>query len=334
MPADSRQVPPQDMAVRRVIALIALALLIPAVYASGDPETAQEWLERMRRAARTLNYEGTFVYRQGEQLEAMRIVHRSDARGEKERLVSLNGVPREVLRDKERVTCILPDNHSVVVDKIPRKGILPPAFRSAGARLQGNYAFSLGGEDRVAGRATRIVDIRPKDEYRYGSRLWLDKATGLLLKSELLDGQGASLEQFLYTSIRLPESIPDEMLEPGTSGEGYTRVTRGGDDGDEPEASTDWVVEWLPTGFRMSERSTDPMPNRPEPVEHMLFSDGLASFSVYLERMGKDAEPFSGHSQIGAVNAFGTMLGDYQATVVGEVPRLTVDRVGRAIRRK
>ncbi len=316
------------------MALVALTLFAAGVHAGGDAGSPHEWLQRMRHAARALNYEGTFVYRQGQSLEAMRIVHRSDAQGEKERLVSLNGVPREVLRDKERVTCILPDDHAVVVDRLPHQSILPPVLSNTDTRLSVHYEMSLGGEDRVAGRSTRILEIRPKDQYRYGTRLWLDQDTGLVLKSELLDDQGAPLEQFLYTSITLPETIPDSKLEPATSGEGYTWLTRGSDGSGASGPSPDWEVQWLPAGFTLSERGMDPMPNSPRPVEHMLFSDGLASFSVYLERMEKDSERFAGHSRIGATNAFGTMVGDYQATVVGEVPRVTVDRVGRAIRRK
>jgi sigma-E factor negative regulatory protein RseB len=311
----------------------ALAVGIAQADEGGSDDPFQ-WLKRMGEAARTLNYQGTFVYRQGSLLDTLRFIHRVDAEGEKERMISLNGVAREVIRDAKEVTCILPDHHSVVVERIGRNGLLPKDFRAAEAGLDAHYRFTLGGEDRVAGRMARGVNIQPKDAYRYGYRLWLDDDTALLLKSEVLGSNGATLEQILYTSIDIGADIPDDLLEPSATGEGYTWHTSGQDGGVSDTGEAVWETPWLPAGFSLRHRDHNPLPNQSARVQHMLFSDGLASFSLYIERLEGDKEPFRGDSRVGAMNAFGTVVDDYQITVVGEVPQDTVERVGRAVRRR
>ncbi|HSS66086.1 MAG TPA: sigma-E factor regulatory protein RseB domain-containing protein, partial [Gammaproteobacteria bacterium] len=188
---------------------------------------AGEWLEKMARAAQSLNYDGTFVYRNGDRMESMRIIHLATPAGERERMFSLTGAAREVLRDSEKVTCILPDNQSVVVKKSRPRSVTLRVFdpREGFAR---HYDLSSQPGERVAGRKTALIKVTPKDEYRYGYRLWLDRVTGLLLKSELVGDSGRALEQIVYTDIKLPATIPEELLEPAISGEGYTWYTDNG----------------------------------------------------------------------------------------------------------
>ncbi len=314
--------------------LLLLALALPA-HGGDNGETARRWLEKMARAAKELNYDATFVYRHGEQLETMRIIHRAGRDGERERLVSLNGAAREVLRDASQVTCILPDRRSVVVERSHGNGILPSMLRRPSRGFAGHYTLALAGGERVAGRETRIISIKPADEFRYGYRLWLDRDTGLLLKSELRDREGTSLEQILFTSLELPEEIPDSLLEPGISGDGFTwhgreSKTTGQVAG---KSAPIWQARWLPEGFALTSHGAGPMPSGRMPVEHMLFTDGLASFSIYIEPVGPDRERFTGFSRMGAINAFGAVLDKHQITVVGEVPGITVASVGKSVRR-
>ncbi len=313
-----------------LVSTLVVSLACPAL-ASDD---ARSWLKRMTDAAKSLNYEGTFVYRQGAHIESMRIIHRAEAEGERERIVSLNGVPREVLRDRTQVTCIMPDDHAVVVDSRRSKGRLVSSFESIDERLESFYRFSVGDVDRVAGRTARIIRIQPRDEYRYGYSIWLDEETALLLKSELLDGEGNVLEQIMYTSVNLPEIIPDTMLEPEITGEGFTWYRSAGGEADARQLSSDWLVGGLPVGFVLKSSYQEPLPKSDVPVRHMVYSDGLASFSVYVERLTTDKEPFAGLSQMGAMNAFGKLVGDNQITVVGEVPKKTVEQVGQAVERR
>jgi sigma-E factor negative regulatory protein RseB len=305
------------------------------VLAAADTEqSARDWLEKMANAVQSLNYDGTFVYRTGDRIESMRIIHRAGPDDERERMVSLTGAPREVLRDSEKVVCILPDSQSVVVAKSrPRRVALRTFDPEEG--FAAYYRLSSRSGERVAGRETMMVTVDAVDEFRYGFRLWLDRVTGLLLKSELIGEANQALEQIMYTGIKLPAQIPDELLEPAISGEGFTwyrddpAITTS-----EPESNDEWSVGWLPAGFEMSDRVYNPPGVSRMPVEHLVYSDGLASLSVFIERLDTAAERLEGRSSMGAMNAYGSVIDSFQVTVVGEVPGVTVERVGKSVNRR
>lgn len=288
----------------------------------------------MVSASHSLNYDGTFVYRSGDRMESMRIIHRAAPGGERERIFSLTGAAREVLRDSDKVTCILSDKQSVVVTKSRPRSVALGIFDLQGTFAR-HYLLSSKPGERVAGRKTALIKVTPKDEYRYGYRLWLDRVTGLLLKSELVGDAGWALEQIVYTDIKMPASIPDELLKPAISGEGYTWYR---DDGSGAFAAADtgdgWTVGWLPNGFEMGDRVIDPVSLSRTPIEHLVYADGLASVSVFIERLSSATDRIEGHSNMGAMNAYGRVLDDYQITVVGEVPSITVERVADSVQRR
>jgi len=292
----------------------------------------------MRAAAAGLNYEGIFVYRRGGQMETIRIIHRVSDTGEQERLTSLNGAAREVLRDGRALTCIRADERAVLVDESGRNGLLGNRLRQWDDRFFDHYRVSLGGAERVAGRKTREVRIDPADEFRYGLRLWLDEQTGLLLKSSLLDVGGEPVEEMIFTSVQLPPTIPENALRPEVAGEGFERRLLADADAAPTEASqsdpSPWVFGWMPPGFAKSVYSRRPLAGSSRPVEHIVFTDGLAAFSVYLEELGPEWQPFEGGRQVAGLSAFGRRVGDHQVTVLGDVPSETVGRVARAIQRR
>lgn len=296
---------------------------------AGTQKEAMARIERMVTAARTLNYDATFVYHHGGMMDQMRIIHRYAEGSERERLVTLSGSTREVLRDDSRVTCIIPDSQSVVVGKSRPQALYGSSVLTASG-YDAHYRLSLAGKTRVAGRTAELIKIEPKDKFRYGYRLWVDEESGLLLRSELVSESGATLESIVYTSLKTPKQIPDELLEPEIDGNGFSWYTS-----TEPESaqnrSSVWRTEWLPPGFTMRDRESAPMPTGRMPVEHLVYGDGLASLSVYIEALDTSAMPLEGGSRMGAMSAYGRMVGKYQVTVVGEVPAATVQAVGRAI---
>ncbi len=316
-----------------------LALCAIAVHAAKAEEDstqrALDWLDRMAKATETRNYDGTFVYRNRDGLQSMRIIHRRDADGERERLISLTGMPREVIRDGRRVTCILPDSRSVVVAKSRAKGVSGrPEFEPREGYAE-HYHLSLAGRERVAGRETQVVVVTPKDEYRYGYRLSIDEATALLLKSELTAPDGTTLEEIFYTTISTPGTIPDDLLEPTISAKDFTwyRSSEGNGADEQRIPSGEWQAKWLPSGFMLSDRANNPVAFAHKPVEHFVYTDGLASVSVYIEHLGSESNGLEGPSNMGAVNAYGRVAGDYQIMAVGEVPAETVERIARRVER-
>ena len=322
--------------------LTALGGLLCAAFtnagvAGESAANPQQHLDRMVRAAQTLNYVGTFVYRNGATIQSMRIIHRFGSEGERERLVAMSGAAREVIRDRERVTCILPDSQSVVVSK-SRPGTFPrPKLFESDAGFGRFYALSVHKGGRIAGRYTELVAVEPNDRFRYGYRLWMDRDTGLLLKSELIGDDAEIVEQLVYTNIDWPAEISDELLEPEISGAGYTWYNddkRDAASASEAVAEPGWYPQWLPDGFQLRDHARDPILASRDPVEHLVFSDGLASVSVFIERLDTTSKPLDGLSSMGAVNAYGIMVDDLQITVVGEVPAATVERIATSITRR
>lgn len=307
-----------------------VCLVFSAAALAGD--AAHDWLMKINQAARTLDYDGVFVYQHESQLEAMRIVHKVENGAARERLVSLNGAPREIIRDQREVTCYWPDKNSVMVeyrkaDSQSFPAILPERIQD----LDDYYEMRLGNMERITGRQAQLVIVKPVDQYRYGYHLWADKETGLLLKADLLDTQGKILEQFMFTHITIGAKIPAAALAPGVTVKGMVWHREEGDLKTVP-AKPAWVAAQLPKGFRLSAHISRQALMRKRPVEHLVYTDGLAAVSVFVEKRGDNSKPFMlGPSRMGAVNALGSRIDDYQVTTVGEVPAETIALIGGSV---
>ena len=308
--------------------MVVLLALTPNLRAASGGDEAKSWLMRVNEASRQLNYDGTFVYRNGEWMETVRIIHQSGPRGSRARMVALTGEAREVIRDENRITCILPESGSVVVSK-KTSGVASFSVFNPSGDFASHYDLALASGERVAGRATRRLLVTPHDEFRYGYHLFVDEDTGLLLRSELVTKTGQPIEQIVFTAISLPTQIADELLEPKLEGTGYTWYTS-----EAPVRESQpshFAVAWLPPGFQMADRQTDPAAAGRMPVEHVVYSDGLATISVFIEHLKGETQALKGLSSMGAVNAYGLMLDGYQVTAVGEVPPLTVEKVAHSV---
>jgi sigma-E factor negative regulatory protein RseB len=314
------------------------ALRLPVLlllFAGGQvfaDDQARQWLDEMSRALQTLNYDGTFVYLHNGKLEAMRVIHQADGDGERERLVSLTGSAREVLRDDKSVTCIMPDNKSVMVGQSRPRQPFPAVPRDLDTLLK-YYRIETIGDDRMAGNMTRVVAIRPRDAYRYGYRFWIDKDSKMLLKSDLTGPDGKPIEQVMFTRIRVGKRIPESELQSPLSGDDYAwyRQTGGNGKTQQTPGRSRWIVHHRPAGFEMKHQQYRRMQPGSSGTEHMVFSDGLATVSVYIEAASGESEAFIGLSRMGAMNAFGAVVEGHQITVVGEVPAATVEMMARSV---
>ncbi|BAV33833.1 sigma factor RpoE negative regulatory protein RseB [Sulfuricaulis limicola] len=316
-------------ALTRYLFFSASLVFSTAVLAS---DAAHDWLMKINQAARMLDYEGVFVYQHETQLEAMRIVHKVENGTARERLVSLNGAPREIIRDQREVTCYWPDKNSVMVeyrkaDNQSFPAILPERLQD----LDNYYSIHLGNVERITGRPAQRVIVKPVDQYRYGYHLWADRETGLLLKADLLDTQGKILEQFMFTQINIGTKIPASALKPGMTGKDMV-WHREEEDRKTVSTMPQWTATQLPRGFRLSAHIARQTLMRKRPVEHLVYTDGLAAVSVFVEKRGEGTKPFMlGPSRMGAVNALGARVDDYQITTVGEVPAETIALIGGSV---
>ena len=322
----------------RAAGTVLLAALGTAAAADVTHGEARVLLERMVHASRTVDYVGTFVYQSGSLMQSMKIVHRADADGSRERLVALSGAAREVVREGRQVTCILPDDQSVVfTTSQPGAASMSTGFGS-GLEIEPGfddvYSLSRGGVERVADLDATIIDVRPRDRYRYGFRFAVDRQSGLLLKSELLDDDRRTLEQIVYTRLELPDSIPDAALEPQIPHEGFIQYGSASalDAAIEPSTrNRQWTVGWLPKGFRLTSATQRPLHSNRAPVEHRVYSDGLVSISIFIEQVPDADERYEGRYSVGAVNAYSRVVDDFQVSVVGEVPGITTAKVAASV---
>lgn len=310
--------------------LIILTVSVGSVFAA---KSAKDWLMRMSEAIRQNNYDGTFVYRHGDQLEAMRIVHRVNKGVSQERLVSLNGTAREIIRNNRDVICYLPDKRSVIAEhrKTNDKNF-PALIPSQLDKLDVIYSFILGARERIAGRNTTSIIIKPRDRYRYGYQLWADNKTGLLLKSNLINNRGKIIEQFMFTNIDIGKPVRDADLRPSFSGKKWVWHRDTGNKEDDAKPGN-WKAQRLPEGFMLTSRITRTMPvrNDNKVTEHLVYSDGLAAVSVFIKKQGASDSSMIGISGMGAINAYGAIVDDHQVTAVGEVPAATVSLIGQSV---
>lgn len=298
---------------------------------TGNPGP-QILLDEMAKASRDLNYDGIFVYRLGSQMETMRIIHKADKEGSYEKLMSLTGSTREVIRDKEEVKCFFPDEKKVVVDK-SRTGKLVSSYLPTPVKsISDYYHFESAGEGRVAGMDAWIVNIRPNDKFRYGYQLWIEKNSRLLLKSELKNQLGVTLEQIMFTQLHIADEINDDLLKPSVSGKDFTWYNNDKNDNIEQNDEGKWQVTFMPNGFTMRDQEKDAMVISKMPVDHFVYSDGLAMVSVYVEKLKYQDNVNKGLSSFGAVNTYSTQVNGYQVTAVGEVPKATVQLMANSVK--
>lgn len=307
-------------------------LLLAAAAAPVNAElTARQWLDAMSGALQSLDYSGTFVYLHDGKLEAMRVTHRRDGTVEKERLTSLTGSPREVIRDNQSVTCIMPDSKSVMVGASRPRQPFPMVPRNLDS-IEKYYRFESVGDDRIAGIMSRVVTITPQDAYRYGYRLWIAKDSKMLLKSDLTGAQGNPIEQMMFTQMNVGTGVTgsDRPVTPDEAAQAWHHQDLRDTAAKEP-GEPRWVVRRLPDGFRLTDYQRNRMGVGDASTEHLVYSDGLATVSVYVETASADDNRLTGLSSMGAMNAYGAVINGHQVVAVGEVPAVTVEMMARSV---
>ncbi len=318
------------------------ALLLLGLTNDSLAETPEAWLERMHEALSVLTYHGEFSYFHGGELSSLQLAHAVVDGVRHERLVHLNGAPREVIRTGDKVTCVLhPGDRLLDLDDSIPAG---PFAQAYGRHLEGlpeGYQVSFGPADRIAGRETVQLHIEPETADRYGYRLWLDRDTALLLRSELLDTSGQPLEIFQFVRIEIGSSMDPALLEPAV-GDDLVKYdlafadTLAGDDNPGGDGRVRWEASWLPAGFVMASADVRRVPSRQEGVENLVFSDGLATFSIFLEPAPLNLSPAHTARHGATVAVMRRVVADtpepWLVTVVGEVPIETAERVAEHVR--
>lgn len=323
-----------------VLLLAFVGCALHAGFASADPQrTPAQWLEMMNRGFLEASYDGIFSYFSGDDLSTLRVVHTVTNGVQRERLVHLNGAPREIIRRGDEVECILqPGDEILALESSIPSGPFARAFSRAFEGVSDHYAMTLHGSDRVANRQAIRLAVMPRDAQRYGFRLWLDQETGLLLRSELVDVKGTKLEIFQFAVLKVGGPISEKDLEPETGVDSYTsHLALESPAPSDTRRKVSWQADWVPDGFTMASWDIRRTPKTSKSVDTLMYSDGLAAFSVFIEDVPENgANELVSRSgatvAVSEVVAGGPKQGHHLVTVVGEIPTTTARRIARSIR--
>ena len=213
----------------------------------------------------------------------LRIIHRVQDGVVSERLASLDGSGREFIRTGANLTCYLPDKRTVLVEQRPPQEPLV-GFPAVNDQTASFYDIREVGRTRFNRRDTHVITVTPKDEFRYGYRLWIDDSTAMPLKTQLCDARGHVIEQIVFAELKLSSRIADAAFKPDVSTAGFQWLRNDAPPQPPPTAAAlAWSAMRLPPGFRMTMRSAQTLPGSPALVDHLVFTDGLASVSVFVE---------------------------------------------------
>lgn len=286
----------------------------------------------MASASRQLNYTGTFVYRHGNMTEASRIAHYVNAAGgEFEKLETLDGPPREVIRTNDQVTCYLPNTKTVLIER--RSGRRFPALLPAQLTdaLTEHYVVRQSGMDRAAGYDCRVVLLTPKDRLRYGHQFCAEASSGLPLRAKTFNENGILLESFAFTELKLGVKFDRDQVQSRYAAQSREwRIGRAAKLPMKESAHTGWVLASELPGFRKLTESKRWIAGRETTVSHLVYSDGLAAVSVFIEPLPK-SRPSRSLSHQGAVNIYIRLVADHMVTALGEAPAETVMRIANSL---
>lgn len=312
----------------KVLSLALSLLLVGASSVHADGSEAEEWIGKMRAAATQESYRGVFMFSRGKMSSSMRVVHRFHQGEEQERLTQLDGEMGEILRRGNEVMCLINGQTLVQLDKQEFENPVSSAFEGF-MPGHAHYFVHKRGYERVVDRSSVKLEISAKDAQRYSYQLWLDQSSGLLLKSQVIGLKGQALESFQFTQLELPADTRDEEFTFDLDNEvvSHRSLPMSEKDVRWPERLA-WEAGFIPPGFMHVEASKTN-------GNVILFSDGLANYTVFVELKGKQELP-EGASVVGATVIYIAPLmyneKQYTVTVVGEIPPMTAMNVAKGVR--
>lgn len=326
-----------------LIVSAALFMFAPGASAGGSEAASaardmRGWLTRIQNAANQRNFQGTFIVSSGGSVSSARIAHYCEGKDQFERIESLDGEPRHVLRHNETVHVRWPANRLALVQRREVPMSFPALLQSGDHRLTDFYEVLPEGSERVAGHEADVLMVKPKDTHRYGYRLWSERSTGLLLRSDVIGERGDVLETSAFSEVTIGvKPQPEAVLAMMRKLDGY-RVLKPALDGTSLEAEG-WILRESAPGFRLVscvKRALDPSEREgaSDEVLQTIFSDGLTHVSVFIEpyRSQRHVKPLA--TALGATQTLMQRHGDWWVTVVGDVPPATLRLFARHLERK
>jgi sigma-E factor negative regulatory protein RseB len=254
----------------------------------------------------------------------------NSGQGEFARMVVLDGAPREVLSQGSEVVIFSPKNEKIMIEKKRGQNMFPALLPGNMDALKFSYQSTMSGVERIGGRDAMVVNLSPKDQMRYGYRFWVDKEFGLLLKVTTVNQRGDALEQIGFSQLTLMEGQSLDWYKPKFDPtKSYVMDLESPAKANTSEI--DWDISQLPSGYRKVDQVKQSVQGKVLPVTQMIFSDGLASISVFIEPMVKGTKAKVGHTTVGATNFYASVNEGHQVMVVGEVPEAAVTQFANSV---
>lgn len=292
--------------------------------------TVSEWLTRMHDASRQRNYIGTFVVTSNTgHMSSARIWHACDGQRQLDRIEALSGAPRSTFRRDDEVLTFLPESRTVRSERRDSLGVFPELLQPNESVIPEFYAARRVGADRVAGFDADIVQVLPKDGLRFGYRIWSEKKSGLVVKMQTLDDGGKVLEQAAFSELQLDAPVRmDKLAQMMAVPDGW-RVEKTEAVKTTP-AAEGWTLKAVVPGFKSMSCYKRPT----EGVLQWIFSDGLASVSLFVESYDRQRHQQEGVFASGATHTLTRRLQDWWITAVGEVPPQTLKAFSQSLERR
>jgi sigma-E factor negative regulatory protein RseB len=308
----------------------AIAFALGLAAAPAFAESGEEWLARMGEALNNASYVGEFVSESADRTERLSITHRVRDGVVSERLVSLAGHGRELVRENDEVVVYLPDQKLAIIERRSGRSDLMGALPQFEGRMASWYKVDwVGRETLDVFGPTAVVAVRPLDGYRFGYRLWIDVDSHMPVRSDLTDGSGRVIERLRFTRLQFDDNIPDSAFEPAVDRRKLRWVRQSPQPDDEAPA---WRAAQVPPGFRLSVSGMQALAGSEVPVSHFVYSDGLATVSVFVQEPAPGRPPVQGTTRSGVASAFTTVVDGHQVTAVGEVPPRTLKFIATGLR--
>ena len=302
-----------------------------ALFSAKAIADASTWLMKMNHASAEVNFSGTFVYVHGGKVESMEVARRITNGMMEERLYSLNGSAREIIRGMDKVWCYIPDENVAVHDyRQSSESGFPKILPDDLSALEQNYTFNMGEIGRIANRVAVQIRVKPKDAFRYGYDMWLDEESGLLLRSDLLDQNGDVVEQYMFIEVTIGGVITDKQLA-AVSKTDELQLFGNSMPSVESSKSTNWHVMDKPNGYKLTKHIRRMSPMEAGEVEHLIFTDGLSTVSIFIKEAKEGQSGMVGLTKMGSVHAFRKTLENHDITVMGEVPADTVEYLAQHV---
>jgi sigma-E factor negative regulatory protein RseB len=317
---------------RRWIPAFALGVACASQAAPGNDPLA--WLQRATQAARSTSYAGTFVHSNGDRTSTVRVTH-VDVNGEEhERIEPLDGPPYEIVRRNDEMLCYFPDAKTVRLDRRINARYFPAILNGTAASIAASYDVKLGKPERVLGFDCQWIRLEPKDAMRYEQRVCSEATTGLILRAKTFNSQQQVIEQYTFTDLKLGPHVARSDVKSIFEARVKRWITDSQPREEARSVDTGWAVGNAPAGFQKVTELRRSLPGRAQPVSQIIFSDGFASLSVFVEPNSAPSRTAEASSEDGTTTFFVHPVGEHVISVLGEVPLATAQQVARSVAKR